>query len=357
MRRLTTTGVAAATLCGVLTFATGINGQSAAAKSRRGAVVGTGSFTAFVENMDRSLGFYHDVFGMEVPAMPESGVRPYNRPNPPLYAWFDIPGARERHQSARMPGLRAGLEFMEIQDVDHKTIPLRLQDPGTAMAVLVVRDIDGMVGRLKQANVPIVTPSGKPVVFADRTRAIIIRDIDQRFVEIRQPASLPETAAGGAGPFIELRLSITVNDMERTKQIYRDVFGFRVEGETGFAADTSLQALTGLGKAEVRRSRVQAQRSALWIEFVEYKDVDRTPLRMRIQDRGAARLQLPSENLDTLVSAVKSAGLTVVTQGGLAIPVPPNFRGALVADPNNFFVTLFEPCDGCAPNPAAAVRR
>ena len=357
MTRLTTAALAAATVCGLLTLGTGVNGQGVAAKPGKGAVVGTGSFTAFVENMDRSLGFYHDVFGMDVPAMPESGARPYNRPNPPLFAWFDIPGARERHQSARMPSLRTGLEFMEIQDVDHKTIPLRLQDPGTATAVLVVRDIDGMVGRLKQANVAIVTPGGTPVTFADGTRAIIVRDIDQRFVEIRQPASLPEAAPGGASPFIELRLSIAVNDMERTKQVYRDVLGFKVEGETGFAADTSTQALTGLAKAEVRRSRVQAQRSTLWIEFVEYKGVDRTPLRMRIQDRGAARLQLPSENLDALVSAVKSAGLTVVTQGGVAIPVPPNFKGALVADPNNFFVTLFEPCDGCAPNPAAAPRR
>jgi len=50
-----------------------------------------------------------------------------------------------------------------------------------------------------------------------------------------------------------------------------------------------------------------------------------------------------------VVKAVKSAGLTVVSQGAVAVPIPPNFRGALVADPNNFFVSLFEPCDNCAP--------
>jgi hypothetical protein len=110
-----------------------------------------------------------------------------------------------------------------------------------------------------------------------------------------------------------------------------------------------MQALTGLPQAEVRRSRVQARDSALWLELVEFKGVDRSPLRMRIQDRGAARLQLRTQNIDAVVSAVKSAGLTIVTQGGGAVPVPPNFRGALVADPNNFFVSLYEPCDGCAP--------
>jgi hypothetical protein len=33
----------------------------------------------------------------------------------------------------------------------------------------------------------------------------------------------------------------------------------------------------------------------------------------------------------------------------VAVPIPPNFKGALVADPNNFFLTPFEACDGCAP--------
>jgi hypothetical protein len=111
--------------------------------------------------------------------------------------------------------------------------------------------------------------------------------------------------------------------------------------ETRFAAGKPTRALTGLTKAEVRRSRAQAPGSALWIEFVEYKDVDRTPLRMRIQDRGAARLQLRAQNVDAVVDAMKRAGLTVVSQGGTAVPIPPNLKGALVADPNNFFLTPF----------------
>jgi len=112
--------------------------------SSGGAVIGTGTFTGFVENMDRSLAFYHDAFGMDVPALPASGARPYNPPNPQLFKWFDIAGARERHQSARVPGSRVTVELMEIQDVDHKTIPLRIQDPGAATLVLMVRDVDAI---------------------------------------------------------------------------------------------------------------------------------------------------------------------------------------------------------------------
>src|SRR5258708_31961799 len=87
-------------------------------------ILGTGAFTSFVENMDRSLAFYHDVFGMDVPALPASGERAYNQPNPRLSAMFQINGSRERHQSARVPGTRLSLEFMEIQDIDHKTVEL-----------------------------------------------------------------------------------------------------------------------------------------------------------------------------------------------------------------------------------------
>jgi len=46
---------------------------------------------------------------------------------------------------------------------------------------------------------------------------------------------------------------------------------------------------------------------------------------------------------------MKRAGLAIVSTGGAAVPIPPNFKGALVADPNNFFLTPFAPCDACAP--------
>jgi catechol 2,3-dioxygenase-like lactoylglutathione lyase family enzyme len=307
----------------------------------KGAVVGTGTFTAFVEDMDRSLAFFHDVFDMEVPALPESKQRPYNRANPQLFAMFDIPGARERHQSARVPGTRMTVEIMEIQDVEHRTVPLRIQDPGTATLVLVVRDLDAALTRVTQAHVPIVTPGKKPVTLADGTRAILIRDLDNRFIELRQPATIADTTA--TGNIVDLRLSIAVNDLEPTSRLYREVLGFTLDGQDSWSADTATRALTGLSRAEVRRSRVQAPGSSLWIEFVEFKGVDRTPLRMRIQDRGAARLQLRAQNIDALVSRMKSAGMKVVSPGEHAVPIPPNFKGALVADLDNFFVTPFEP--------------
>jgi len=324
--------------------------------SSKASVLGTGTFTAFVENMDRSLAFFHDAFGMDVPALPTTGERPYNRANPQLFAMFDIPGARERHQSARVRGTRITLELMEIQDVRHQTIPMRIQDPGTATVVFIVRDLEATLARVKQAKAEIVTPGGNPVALADGTRAILIRDIDRRFIELRQPASAPAAGAAQTNDILDMRLLITVNDMDETNRAYRDVLGFTVEGETAFSADAPTRALTGLPTAQARRSRVQAPGSTLWIEFVEFKGIERVPLRMKIQDRGAARLQLRVQDAEVAAATMKAAGLKVVSEGGVAVPIPPNLKGALVADPNNFFLTPFAPCDGCAPTIAAPQR-
>jgi len=98
--------------CGVVLAGTGMQGQTAAAPpAGAGAVIGTGTFTSFVENMDRSLAFYHDAFGMDVPALPASGERPYNAANPRLFDMFDIAGVKERHQSARVAGTAGRTKF------------------------------------------------------------------------------------------------------------------------------------------------------------------------------------------------------------------------------------------------------
>src|SRR5262249_18233088 len=236
-------------LCALWAGRTSTHAQSA--PSGRGTVVGTGVFTSFVENMDRSLAFYHDVFGMDVPPIPASGERPYNNPNPRLFMFFHIPGAKERHQSARAAGTRVALEFMEIQQVEHKTVSLRVQDPGNAMPVLVVRDLDAAIAALKRANLSMVTPGGMPGALTDSARAVSFRDLDGRIVEITQPAAAPASNAPATSNVVDMRLLIAVNDLDRTLKVYRDVLGFTVKEVTSFAPDAPTRALTGLPKAEV----------------------------------------------------------------------------------------------------------
>lgn len=310
-----------------------------------GAVLGTGAVTSFVENMDRSLAFYHDAFGMEVPALPESGARPYNPSNVQLFAMFDIAGAKERHQTARLGDVR--VELMEIQQVKHETIPLRLQDPGVVTLVFLARNVDNALAGAKRAGAVVVTTGGAPVKLADGSRSVMIKDIDGRFIELREAAVAP---AADAPELTGMRVSVAVADMPKTLAIYRDLFAFAVKEDKDFGADAQLRALTGLSNATFHRTVVQGPGASLPIELVEYSGVDRQAHEMRIQDRGAARMQVRADDVRLLVDKMKAAGLRVVSVGGGPVPIPPNFMGALVADPNNFFLTVIAPCaTACAP--------
>jgi predicted enzyme related to lactoylglutathione lyase len=310
-----------------------------------GTVLGTGAVTSFVEDMDKSLAFYQAAFGMEVPPLPESGARPYNPSNVQLFAMFDIAGAKERHQTARLGETR--VELMEIQQVDHKTIPLRLQDPGTVTLVFLAKDVDSALARAKKAGAAVVTTGGAPVKLADGSRSAIIKDIDGRFIELRQPAG---AAAAEAPALTGMRLQIAVGDMEKTLAIYRDLFGFAVEENKSFGADAPLRALTALSTAEFHRTTVRGPGTSLPLELVQYGGVDRQAHEMRIQDRGAARMQVRADDVGMLVDKMKAAGLRVASVGGGPVPIPPNFMGALVADPNNFYLTVIAPCaTACAP--------
>jgi hypothetical protein len=74
---------------------------------------------------------------------------------------------------------------------------------------------------------------------------------------------------------------------------------------------------------------------------------------MRIQDHGATRIQLNTQNIDAMTAKAKAAGLNIVTIDGGPQPIPPNMKGTLISDPNNLFVSLFEACNGCAPREVA----
>ena len=156
--------------------------------------------------------------------------------------------------------------------------------------------LDAALARVKQANLPILTPGGAPVPLGDDQRAILIRDIDGRPLRSRSGSRRRRA-----------RRRHQQHPGHRTVD-YRQRHGPHAQGSTATCSasrwasqsrpTTRCGALTGLSKATVRRSHVQAPGSSLSIEFVEFKGVERTPLQMRIQDRGAARLQLRAQHIE-----------------------------------------------------------
>ncbi|HVZ20034.1 MAG TPA: VOC family protein [Vicinamibacterales bacterium] len=311
-------------------------------------VLGIGSYSPIVGDLERSLRFYGEV-GLTIPAPPRPGPRLYTL-NRGLLHMLGTPDGKERHVAARIPGVNMSAEIVELQNVERKPTRLRFQDPGTITLALLVRDVDAVLQTLRRAGTPILTPGGAPVTMADGSRSVLVEDPDGRPIVLSQPNPLPETTAPAASNVIGARVIWVVNSTEQTAHVYRDVLGgFDVEGDPSFTTDKSLQALTGLTHAQVRRSQLRAPKSPVAFELLEFKGVDRRPLHTQLQDPGSTRMQVRVRNLDAIVERMKGLGSHVVAKEGTRVPVMPNLWVAVMPDVNNLFLTLFEPCDGCAP--------
>jgi catechol 2,3-dioxygenase-like lactoylglutathione lyase family enzyme len=308
-------------------------------------VTRTGNVSPIVADLDRSLAFYEGILQLQVPPARGGGPRQF-LVNPGLHRMFGTTGSTERHTDARIPGTSMAIEMIEFRDLDRRAARPRIQDPGQVTIVLLVRDVAAMLARVKAAGVPVLTPGGHPVAVRDGARAVLLADPDGRPVELRQPAMPPADAPEGA--IVGGRLSITTDNLERTVAVYRDTLGFDVTAPTRFGLDPFVRTLTGV-RGDVRRSVAKAPGNGQVFELIEFKGVDRTPLRTRIQDPGSVRLQVMVRGIDEVTAGVVRAGGAVMSDGGERAPLPPNLWGIMLRAPDNLYLSLLEPCDGCAP--------
>ena len=128
----------------------------AAAIDPAGAVTGACHVSPIVDDLDRAARFYHDLIGLDLVPAPPAGALPWDE-DPGHLHLHGLPQARLRFIGARMPGIRCGVELVEINSVDRTPVRRRMQDPGAVTLILLVRDIDAAFTKLKAAGVPVVT--------------------------------------------------------------------------------------------------------------------------------------------------------------------------------------------------------
>jgi catechol 2,3-dioxygenase-like lactoylglutathione lyase family enzyme len=148
-----------------------------------GVVVGVGGFSHIVANVEKSVEFYRDVLGLEMPNPP----RAFDSTQ-----WIidmgNTPGAQFRRSSALIPGTSVMMAFMEFKDIDRKPVHTRVQDPGTAILQVGVRDVDATVKALKAAGVTVISKNGEPVVNG-ASKFCLVRDPNNLFLELFQRAA------------------------------------------------------------------------------------------------------------------------------------------------------------------------
>jgi len=299
-------------------------------------VIGSGSFSPIVSDLEKSLAFYNDLLGGTPGATPTWGA------DPALLNFLGAPGSQIRVGNVRIPGSVTRVEIVEFKDVERKPVQARLQDPGAVRLILIVRDIDSLLAHLKERGVPVVTSGGAPINLttgSSRARSVVVKDPDGHFIQLLQPDTLPETTAPATANVIDARFALTIEDTDKTMRVYRDVLGFQPRVAAAFVNDKALTDVMGTPGAQVRISTATVPGSRLELEFVEFKGVDRKPIGARVQDPGATRLQLRVKDTDAAVKALVASGGTVITTGGNGGPIDmQGLRVALVRELNNLFL-------------------
>jgi catechol 2,3-dioxygenase-like lactoylglutathione lyase family enzyme len=307
-------------------------------------VVGILNYIHAVNNLDRTLAFYHQVFGLD------GDPRPF--PNPGVPALTNSPGVTLRLGTLRLPNAAFGMELTEFSAADRKPGQARRTDPGAAALILSVKDIDPIFAAIKQTNAPIITTSGAPVKL-DPTdpslRSILIRDPDGYIVQVVQtPPADGEPAV--PGNVHSVAMGLTVGDMEANRKFYHGLLGFDLTGKLDFSTNPALLDLNGVlngapngasgAKFQVVSSDVPGTKANM--EFYEFQGVPRTPFHLRVTDPGAPALCLRVKDLDGLLARLRAAGTPVTSLNGAVVQFSPTIRNIFVTDPNGLNIELYE---------------
>src|SRR5215831_14521629 len=126
---------------------------ASAARAQDGLVVGLGNFfSPIVGDLDKAIAFYRDGIGLEIQGTPSNADQ-----NPALRNMFGLPDAQLRWIVGRPPAMRTGVEIVEVKKAGSRPPERRIQDPGAFTLVLIVRELDPIVARLKTIGAAVVT--------------------------------------------------------------------------------------------------------------------------------------------------------------------------------------------------------
>jgi predicted enzyme related to lactoylglutathione lyase len=291
---------------------------------------------------------FYRAIGFEVEGEPANADA-----NPQLRAMFGLPDARLRWQVGRAPSIQGGVEIVEVTGADGRPVARRIQDPGTVMLLVFVRDVDATLARVTALGAPIVTRGGAPLtVMGPELRVVVVKDPAGHFVYLAQPRN-PRAQAPGTGNVRNVRVRHTVQDLESALALYRDALGLqginRLQGSSRvppYAAYGAVQDALGLGPDDVYRyAELVVPASGLVIELIEFKDMRRNAERARLQDPGSTRIQLRVADIDAAAAAVIQAGGTFVSTGGAALDLPAGnspLKVGIVRDPDDLFLVLIQ---------------
>ena len=326
----------------VLLSATFAFGQTAPAPTPapQSFVTGVGNFSHIVADLDKSLAFYRDVIGLQ----PNAPPRPFDG-NVAIMRLGNTLNAQSRFVALRVPGSPIGVELIEYKDIERTPANPRFQDPGAANLIVRVRELDAVLDRVKKSGAKIVTVTGVPATIGNGGRVMFIQDPDGFVVELVQ-AGAPRggaapTPAQPQGNIVGGGFELTVEYTGKTVDFYQKVLGFQLMAGTMFNNDKVMNETAGVPGGAFRQSRGLIPGTNTPIVFIEFANVDRKPLKTRVQDPGTAILQLLVRDMDGLMKTLKANSANIITTGGEPVSLGPS-KLVIVRDPNNLFLEFIQ---------------
>jgi catechol 2,3-dioxygenase-like lactoylglutathione lyase family enzyme len=298
-------------------------------------VVGMLNYIHAVNDLDTTLAFYNDVFGLK------GEPRPF--PNPGVPALTNSPGVSLRMAVLRLPNESFGFELTQFSGVDRRPGRPKHTDPGAALIALRVNDIAPVLAAIKKRKDRIVSSSGAPVTIPTprgNIQLLLIEDPDGYFIEVVQ--STPPTGVTSEGNVYDASVGLTIADRESTLKFYHELLGFDLNGKTDFSSDPLISDLVGSPHAQSRELVGNIPGTKALMAFYEYKGVSRTPFHLRVPDPGAPAIALRVKDLDGLLMRVRAAGVPVTSLRGEVVQFSPTVRTIFVEDPNGLNIELFE---------------
>ena len=286
-----------------------------------------------VDDLDTTLAFYRDVFGIEGKA------QEFANPSVPLLT--NAPGVTLRLSMVGLPG-GTRFEFTHFKGLERQPGVPEYTDPGAASLVLYVRDLDVLVAAAKKANAKIATTGGAPIEITTATgkvRSIVFRDPDGFFLQL-----VEEAPAAGApdGNVHRVSLAYTMEDAAATKSFYTGMMGVELAGSATFTQDPALAKLVGAPENVEFRKLTGTLLPSATIEFTEFRGVPRTKFHLRVRDPGAPALCVQVDNIVGMVGQMKAAGVNLISANGELVDFGNGVHNIFVEDPNGMNIELFE---------------
>jgi catechol 2,3-dioxygenase-like lactoylglutathione lyase family enzyme len=318
-------------------------GPPADAAPVKGATTGFMHAIHATNNVETTLAFYTEVFGLG------GKVTPFANPAVPILT--NSPGVNLRISMLRIPGRGFGFELTEFTNTERTPRQFKLTDPGAPHMKFMVKDIDAVVAAAKQRGATIISTGGAPVALGLGMQAVFMRDPDGYIVEAISLGPPPADASPAAlaafdtpGNIVGSVIGLTVADMTASLKFWNDMLGWEFGGLLGdgytklTAPEAALMAVPVDTEVRIKRATIPGSNARM--ELTEFRGQKLVNQDMRVPDPGASGMAIRVGNIQELLPTLKAAGVRVISKDQALVEWDAKTRNVFVKDPNGLLIEI-----------------